>query len=171
MLVPQYVIIGIIVLISTLPNSILKPIGEILLPYFPAGALEWKGQLAISDYGYWNGKLIMFIVMSIFAIVYGWLYLFNHNAQKVKQFNIVYAAERPSRPETTHYAYNFFAPYKKALGFLVAPGITNFWDAVSDGAHAIADKIRSIYNGNGQTYLAHILAFVVIVYILINGGF
>ncbi|HBI81567.1 MAG TPA: NADH-quinone oxidoreductase subunit F [Bacteroidales bacterium] len=171
MLVPQYVIIGIIVLISTLPNSILKPIGDILLPYFPAGALEWKGQLAISDYGYWNGKLIMFIVMSIFAIVYGWLYLFNHNAQKVKQFNIVYAAERPSRPETTHYAYNFFAPYKKALGFLVAPGITNFWDAVSDGAHAIADKIRSIYNGNGQTYLAHILAFVVIVYILINGGF
>ena len=42
--------------------------------------------------------------------------------QKVRQFNMVYAAERPERPETTHYAHNFFAPYRKALGFLAAPG-------------------------------------------------
>lgn len=171
MLAPQYIILIIVFVLSALPNSLLKPIGEMLMPYFPQGAIDWYGQLAVSTYGYWNGKLIMIIVMAIFALVFLWLHLINRKAQKVKQFNIVYAAERPSRPETTHFAYNFFAPYKKALGFLVAPGITNFWDAMSDGAHAIADKVRSIYNGNGQTYLAHILAFVVIVYILINGGF
>jgi len=171
MLFPQYIILIIVLVISALPNSLLKPIGEILMPYFPAGALEWHGQLALSAYGYWNGMLIMMIVFGIFASVFAWLYIINRKAQKVRQFNIVYAAERPSRPETTHFAYNFFAPYRKALGFLVAPGITNFWDAVSDGAHAIADKVRSIYNGNGQTYLAHIIAYVVIIYVLINGGF
>jgi hypothetical protein len=112
----------------------------------------------------------MVIVMGIFATIFVWLFLINRNAKKVKQFNIVYAAERPFRPETTHFAYNFFAPYKKAVGFLVAPGITNFWSAATEGIHAIADKIRSIYNGNGQTYLLHIIVFVVLVYILITGG-
>lgn len=171
MLAPQYIILIIVFVLSALPSSLLKPIGEMLTPIFPKGALEWHGQLALSAYGYWNGKLIMVMVIGIFGTVFAWLYIINRKAQKVKQFNIVYAAERPFRPETTHFAYNFFAPYKKAVGFLVAPGITNFWDAVSEGAHAIADKIRSIYNGNGQTYLLHIIGFVVLVYILITGGF
>ena len=171
MLVPQYLILIIVFVLSALPSSLLQPIGEMLKPIFPEGALEWHGQLALSAYGYWNGKMIMVIVIGIFAIIFGWLFLINRNAKKVKQFNIVYAAERPFRPETTHFAYNFFAPYKKAVGFLVAPGITNFWNAVSDGAHAIADKIRSIYNGNGQTYLLHIIGFIVLAYILITGGF
>ncbi|HPP89073.1 proton-conducting transporter transmembrane domain-containing protein [Tenuifilum sp.] len=171
MLVPQYIIITVLLVLSALPNSMLKPIGQILLNYFPEGALVWHGQLAIGPFGYWNGKLILAIVVLIFGAVFAWLYIINRKAQKVKQFNIVYSAERPFRPETTHFAYNFYAPYKKAVGFLVAPGITNFWDAVGEGAHAIADKIRSIYNGNGQTYLVHILGFTVIVYILINGGF
>jgi len=171
MLAPQYIILIIVFVLSALPSSLLQPIGEMLKPIFPQGALEWHGQLALSPYGYWNGKLIMVIVIAIFGAVFAWLYLINRKAQKVKQFNIGYAAERPFRPETTHYAYNFFAPYKKAVGFLVAPGITNFWDSASDGVHAIADKIRSIYNGNGQTYLLHIIGFVLFAYILITGGF
>jgi formate hydrogenlyase subunit 3/multisubunit Na+/H+ antiporter MnhD subunit len=170
-LAPQYIILIVVFVLSAFPSSLLQPIGEILKPIFPEGALEWHGQLALSAYGYWNGKLIMVIVIAIFGSVFAWLFLINRKAKKVKQFNIVYAAERPFRPETTHFAYNFFAPYKKAVGFLVAPGITNFWDATSEGIHAIADKIRSIYNGNGQTYLLHIIGFVVLVYILITGGF
>jgi formate hydrogenlyase subunit 3/multisubunit Na+/H+ antiporter MnhD subunit len=165
-LLPQYIILGVIMLFSALPNSLLKPIGEILLPFFPEGALEWQGQLAVSNYGYWNGKAIMYIVVAIFSIVFLWLWFMNRNAQKVKQFNIGYSAERPSLPETTHFAYNFFAPYKKALGFLVSPIISNFWDSVAEGVHAISDKIRRIYSGNGQTYALHIIAFIVIIYLI-----
>lgn len=171
MLAPQYLILIIVFVLSALPSSLLKPIGEMIIGYFPEGALTWHGQLANSIYGYWDGKLIMFIVIAIFAVVFIWLYIINRKAKKVKQFDIVYAAEKPFKPETTHFAYNFYAPYRKALGFLVAPGISNFWDAIGEGTGAFADKLRSIYNGNGQTYLIHIIGFVVLVYILINGGF
>lgn len=170
-LLPQYIILGIIMLFSALPNSLLKPIGDVIMPYFSDGALEWQGQMAISSFGYWNGKLIMFIVGGIFVVVFGWLWFMNRNAQKVKQFNIGYSAERPYRPETTHFAYNFFAPYKRALGLLVAPLISNFWESVSEGIHAIADKIRRIYDGNAQNYVLHIIAFVVIFYLFTFGGF
>lgn len=170
MLFPQYLILGVIMLFSALPSSLLKPIGDMLMPYFPDGAIEWHGQLALSAYGYWNGKLIMYIVGGIFVAVFAWLWFMNRNAQPVKQFNIGYSAERPSRPETTHFAYNFFAPYKKALGFLVAPVISDFWDSVADGIHAIADKIRRIYDGNAQNYALHIIMFVVVFYLIAFGG-
>ena len=39
MLVPQYIIITVLLVLSALPNSMLKPIGQILLNYFPEGAL------------------------------------------------------------------------------------------------------------------------------------
>ncbi len=170
MLLPQYIILAVIMLFSAIPNSLLKPIGEAIMPYFSEGALEWQGNLAISNFGYWNGELIMYIVGGIFVVVFGWLWFMNRNAQEVKQFNIGYSAERPSLPETTHFAYNFFAPYKKALGFLVSPIISDFWEAVSEGIHAIADKIRRIYDGNAQTYVLHIIAFIVIFYLIAFGG-
>ena len=170
-LVPQYLILLVIMLFSMLPNSLLKPIGEMLLPYFPNGAITWDGQMATTALGYWNGKIVMFIVIGIFAVVLAWLLFMNRKAKKVKQFNIGYAAERPFLPETTHFAYNFFAPYQKAVGFLVAPGITNFWQRVDEGVHSVSDKFTKIYNGNGQSYLIHIVAFILVIYLISFGGF
>ncbi|RKZ93003.1 MAG: hypothetical protein DRQ43_08530, partial [Gammaproteobacteria bacterium] len=75
------------------------------------------------------------------------------------------SAERPYRPETTHFAWNFFAPYRKAMGFLIQPFVTRFWETITDLLHTIADLVRRFYTGNGQTYAIQLLAFVVIVYL------
>ena len=89
--------------------------------------------------------------------------------QKVEQFNIVYAAERPHRPEDTHYAYNFFAHYDRAIGFLVRPRATAFWNAVVEWSHTTASSLRIFYNGNGQTYALFIVMYFVAMFLL-NGG-
>jgi formate hydrogenlyase subunit 3/multisubunit Na+/H+ antiporter MnhD subunit len=170
-LVPQFIIIGLLMFFSAFPNSLLKPIGEFITPYFPDSALVWDGQMAYSLYGYWNGKLIMYAVVGIFAAVLLWVIFWNRRIKKVKQFDIVYAAERPFLPETTHYAYNFFAHYKKAIGVLAQPMISGFWEGVSEAGHSIADKIRRIYNGSGQAYLIHIIGFIVIIFLVTFGGF
>jgi hypothetical protein len=112
----------------------------------------------------------MIAVGVIFATLLGWLVFLNRNAQKVKQFNIVYSAERPYRPETTHVAWNFFAHYRKALGFLTQPFVTRFWQTLADTLHSLADVVRRLYSGNGQTYALHFLAFVVVVYLISMGG-
>jgi formate hydrogenlyase subunit 3/multisubunit Na+/H+ antiporter MnhD subunit len=170
-LVPQYIILAVLMFFSFLPNSMLKPIGEFLMPYFPDGALVWDGQMAHSLYGYWNGKLVMYVIVGIFGSVLLWVMFWNRKVKKVKQFDITFASERPFLPETTHYAYNFFAHYKKAVGVLAEPLISRFWEGVSEGSHSIADKLRRIYNGSGQTYLLHIIAFIVLIFLLTFGGF
>ena len=167
LLIPVYLLLIGIMVISAKPEFILKPLGNYLISYFPNGALTWDGTMASTGLGYWDGYWIMIIVGVMFVMILGWLLILNAKAQKVSQFNIVYAAERPFRPETTHMAHNLYAGYNKALGFLMLPYVTNFWNWASDFIYDIADFIRRIYSGNGQSYAFHIVAYIVITYFLI----
>jgi hypothetical protein len=111
----------------------------------------------------------MYVTMAVFLVPLVWLVTVMRRPQKVQQFNIVYAAERPERPETTHYAYNFFSHYNKALGFLSAPGVIVFWERASEAVASLGAAVRRLYSGNGQTYALHIVLFVAVLYLIAGG--
>ncbi|MBF0219250.1 MAG: NADH-quinone oxidoreductase subunit F [Gammaproteobacteria bacterium] len=169
MILPQMIFVACLMVFALVPGLALKRVDHYLLQYFPEGGLSWDGLTITSHFGYWSPISIMVIVGVIFMTLFAWLLFVNRRAQKVKQFNIVFAAERPFRPETTHFAWNFFAPYRKALGFLTEPLVTRFWDAIGEALHSLAELLRRFYNGNGQTYSVHLLAFVVITFLLARG--
>ncbi len=169
-LIPQIILMMGIMVLSVQPNLILQPLANIIPSKVAGEGLQWDGNLAYTSFGYWNAYAIMTIVMVMFAILFLWLYINSRKAQKVKQFNIVFAAERPFRPETTHVSYNMFAGYNKALGFMVHPLATKFWTGLSNLCEAIADKIRFWYNGDGQVYAIHLLVYAFIVYLSLFGG-
>ncbi|MDP8209473.1 MAG: proton-conducting transporter membrane subunit [Candidatus Stygibacter australis] len=166
-LVPQVIFIGAIMAVSTFPNLILKPIMAAVDTQF-ASTINWEGYKVITTLGYWNGNAVMMITMGVFMVPLIWLLVRVKMVQKVEQFNIVYAAERPDRPETTHFAYNFFSHYQKALGFLVNHQVTNFWKSVAEWFHSVSAMVRHIYTGNGQTYALHIIIYIVILYTLLG---
>ena len=170
-ILPQVLLILVVMYLSFFPGSFLRPIGEILKDFKTEGALSWTGNSAVSQYGYWNGQAVMWVFMGLFAMNFVILFLSSRHNQKVKQFNIVYAAERPARPETTHFAYNMFAHYRKAVGFLEYPITTKFWNWIADFLHAVAGFFRRVYSGNGQTYLLQIIVFTVLCFLLTKGGF
>ncbi len=167
---PQMIYVVLLLAFAVVPGLALRRVDQFMNQFFPNGGLSWEGLHISSVYGYWEPVSIMIIVGVIFMTLFAWLLFVNRKAQKVKQFNIVFAAERPYRPETTHFAWNFFAPYRKALGFMAQPFVTQFWGAVSDALHSGADVARRFYTGNGQTYAVHFVAFVVIVYLLSAGS-
>jgi formate hydrogenlyase subunit 3/multisubunit Na+/H+ antiporter MnhD subunit len=165
-ILPQMIYVAALMVFAIVPGLALRHVDAYLNPFFINNGLNWEGLTIISDYGYWSPISIMIVVAVIFSTLFAWLLFVNRKAQKVKQFNIVYAAERPYRPETTHFAWNFFAPYRKALGIFTQPLVTNFWEAISNLIHSIADLFRRFYTGNGQTYAIQLLAFVIVVYLL-----
>ncbi len=176
-LLPQFIIVLVIMAFSFLPGLLLERIGKFLVITFPDGGLLWKesalsfgARTAVSEYGYWNGTYVMIISMGIFAILLIGQLLIQRKNKKVGQFNIVYSGERPSTPETTHHAYNFYAHYNKAIGFLTYPLAIKFWNWISDLFHEIAHFTRKIYNGNGQSYMIHILLFFLFCYFVLFGG-
>jgi len=170
LLVPQVILLALIMAISVYPKLVLDPISTAVAPYFP-GALAWEGLALHTHLGYWNPTLIMVIVGGVWVtpLVVLLLLSLTMRIQPVKQFNIVYAAERPHRPEDTHYAYRFFAHYERAVGFLVKPRATAFWSTVGEWSDTVAAALRVFYTGNGQTYAFFILIFFVALYFL-NGG-
>ncbi|MEA1878848.1 MAG: proton-conducting transporter membrane subunit [Bacteroidota bacterium] len=168
-IIPQLILIVGIMVFSARPDLILKPVGELLsgAAYFPTDPLNWENVTASTNLGYWSGYKIMLVIGVMFVVLLTWLLLMSRKAQKVKQFDIVYAGETPFTPGTTHYSHNMFAPFYKAIGFLALPMITQFWNTVNNTVHELADSARKIYSGNGQSYLVHILAYVVIVYLIL----
>jgi len=170
-ILPQMIYVGFLLIFAVVPGLVLRRVDSYLEQFFPENTLNWDSGLTItSSFGYWSPVYIMLVVGVIFASLLAWLMFVNRKAQKVKQFNIVFAAERPYRPETTHFAWNFFAPYRKALGFLTQPFVTRFWEMLTDLLHTSADLLRRFYSGNGQTYAVQLLAFVVVVYLLKAGA-
>ena len=164
-ILPQMLYVGALMVFALVPGMALRHVDAYLNPFFADQGLNWIGFTITSAYGYWSPVPIMIVIAVIFSSLFLWLLFVNRKAQKVKQFNIVYSAERPYRPETTHFAWNFFAPYRKALGFLVQPFVTRFWQTFIDLLHTLADLLRRFYTGNGQTYAIQLLAFVVIIYL------
>ena len=109
--------------------------------------------------------------MGVFLIPLAWLMLAKGRTYWVKQFNIVFAAERPYKPETTHYAYNFYGHYQKALGFLAKPFVRNFWTRVGSVVHTLSDGLRRWNTGNAQGYALQVFAYLILVYLVLKGGF
>jgi formate hydrogenlyase subunit 3/multisubunit Na+/H+ antiporter MnhD subunit len=164
---PQMIFVLFLLAFALVPGMALAPVDAYIGQFFSGnGTLNWEGLTITSEFGYWSPVSIMIIIGVIFATLFAWLLFVNRRAQKVKQFNIVFAAERPYRPETTHFAWNFYAPYKKALGFLALPLVTLFWETLIDLLHSLSDWMRRFYTGNGQTYAIQLLAFIVVVYLL-----
>ncbi len=173
LIIPQGIFIMAIMAISLFPNLITKTLSLAVGDFISKPDwLVWDGyNMLISSpllKGNWNGNLVMLVTMGVFITPLIWLILVNARAQKVKQFNIVYAAERPYKPWTTHVAYNMFAHYDKALGFLVKPRITGFYNSVAEWTHSLASTLSRLYTGNGQTYILHIFLYMLFLYSLLG---
>ncbi len=169
-LIPQIAGIAGIMLFSVYPSLLLKPLEAAVAPYF-SGTIAWDGYTVLSTLGYWNGTAVMFVTVGVFLLPLIWLLIVQRkNTQKVGQFNIVFAAERPHRPETTHFGYNFFAPYEKALGFLKNPVVSRFWYRVLSVVEVTGSAARRLYSGNIQTQALWIVLYSSILLLILQRG-
>lgn len=169
-LIPQYLMIIGIMAISMFPSLLIKPLQAYIEPLL-AGTVRWEGYGVISSLGYWNGNAVMYVTMGVFLSLLAWLFLVKGRVYRVKQFNIVYAAERPHTPESTHFAYNFFGHYRKAFGRLLEPWGERFWAGVVGTVQTISQGLRSWNTGNPQTYAFQIVLYLFLSVLVIGGGF
>ena len=169
-LIPIYTLLAGILVYSAKPQWILQPLAKVIAPFFPSNQLVWDGGTAISQYGHWAGSIVGITIAVTFIIILIWLMLSTRKAHKVKQFDITYSGERPERPETTHVAYNVFEGFYKAMWPATIPLVETFWNKVTDFLHDTAGFTRRMYSGNGQSYMLHIVFFIIVTYLVIIGG-
>jgi len=168
LIAPQLVLVGAILVISLFPQYLVQPISSAVEPYY-AATLHWAGNQVTTSIGHWNGFLTMNLVGAVFLLTLTWMLLSRTRVQRVKQFNIAFAAERPFTPETTHFAYNFYPYIEKSMGGLVRPHASRFWNGLSEWTHSLASALRSLYTGQAQTYALLVVLYLILMVTLMGG--
>ncbi len=151
LLVPQFILILAIFLLSFFPKLVMDPISAAIDPYF-ASTLVWQGMSLETIYGYWNPVPIMAHQCGDRSIV-AW-------ALPGRSTEVGEGALFPLAPRIST------ASIRAAFAPLVTPFANFIWDGVCDLTIGMAGAVRRVYTGDGQTYALHVLYYVIAVYLL-----
>lgn len=158
-LVAQYLLIAGILVVSFFPKLLITPVSAAIDPQF-ASTLVWQGMSLEMIYGYWNPVPAMALAVIVAVILWAVLWLFR----RANWFGSLVG--RTEGGETAVASDLVFYPLFAAL---TPPIVPAFWNKVSAVTFGVADRVRRIYNGNGQIYCLYILYYFVFLY-LVSGG-
>ena len=157
LLVPQYLLIAGILVMSFFPKLLIGPVSDAIDPYF-ASTLVWQGMSLEMIYGYWNPVPAMAIAVALSATLFVAFWLLRRGG-RIRSPGAGAAAWRDMAASSF---YNF---YKSAFARLTPPLAREFWDGLSVSTMAVANQTRKVYTGNGQTYSLYILYYFVFLYV------
>ncbi|MEK1893705.1 MAG: proton-conducting transporter membrane subunit [Rhizobium sp.] len=150
LLVPQFVLVLAILLLSFFPKLVMDPVSSAIDPYF-ASTLVWQGMSLETIYGYWNPFPVMAVSVVIAIMLLG-LFLLIYRIWRGRSIPV----------STAH----FYAFYRSMFAPLVTPLANFVWDGLCDLTVGAAQVVRRVYTGNGQTYTLHVLYYVLALYLL-----
>jgi formate hydrogenlyase subunit 3/multisubunit Na+/H+ antiporter MnhD subunit len=153
LLVPQYLLIAGILVMSFFPKLLIEPVSRAIDPQF-ASTLVWQGMSLEMIYGYWNPVPVMAFAVGAAAALFGLFWLLHmRGGPKVRGLS----------------AGGFYDTCSRVFAILTPPWAVEFWAGVAGATKAFAGRMRVVYTGNGQTYNLCVLYYFLVVYFL-GGG-
>ncbi len=148
LLVPQFLLLAGILLLSFFPKPFMVPVSAAIDPQF-ASTLVWQGMSLELIYAYWDPTRAIVIAVVIAAI--GWLALW-----------LIYRGGR--RPGQVPGVARFYQFYRVMLAPLQKASVERFWGGVAIAVERGAGAARRVYTGDGQTYALQVLYYVIALY-------
>jgi NADH:ubiquinone oxidoreductase subunit 5 (subunit L)/multisubunit Na+/H+ antiporter MnhA subunit len=152
LLVPQYLLVVGILVMSFFPKLLIEPVSRAIDPQF-ASTLVWQGMSLEMIYGYWNPFPVMMFSVIVSAILFGLFWLLR---------NAGWLRDGTARTGL----YRFFMAVFTAL---TPPVARMSWDGLAYATTSVAQRVRTIYSGNAQTYNLYILYYFIVLYVA-GGG-
>jgi len=157
LLVPQYLLVAGILLMSFFPKLLIDPISSAIDPQF-ASTLVWQGMSLEMIYGYWNPVPVMAFAVAASIVLFGLFWLLRRSDW------FAWLGGRTKIRNGTSPA-GFYDSYKPMLVTLTPPWATAFWGGLATATVTISERTRVIYSGNGQTYNLYILYYFLVLYV------
>ena len=172
LIVPQAILVGGIMTLSFRPTILLDRLFPAVgtIPGLSGSNPLIEGTNVISFLGNWNAWAVGSMVMGLFGFAFVLYWFSGHRPKHVGQLDIGFAGELPPSAEEIHYAGNFFKPYRRALSFLPAIHAEKVFRGAVGMLSAIGDATRAMFTGDGRTYLAHSMIFLVLCFVFLRGG-
>ena len=129
-----------------------------------------QGDMVLTTMGTWNAWMVGLMVMGFFGFAFVFYWVSGHKPKYVGQLDIGFAGEMPPSADEIHYSNNFFRPYTRALAFLPKIHAGKVFNGIHKSINMIGDGVRALFTGDGRTYLAHSLLFLLLLFVFLNGG-
>ena len=151
LLIPQYLLVAGILVMSFFPKLLIEPISAAIDPQF-ASTLRWQGMSLELVYATWNPLPVIAFAVAIAALLFGLLWLIRRARPRAIRGDGIYA-----------FAQATFAA-------LTPPLAIRFWSGVAAFAALAAERCRRVYDGSGQTYNLYIIYYLLALYALGGGA-
>jgi formate hydrogenlyase subunit 3/multisubunit Na+/H+ antiporter MnhD subunit len=161
LLVPQYLLVAGILLMSFFPKLLIEPVSRAIDPQF-ASTLVWQGMSLEMIYGYWNPMPVMALAVAASAILFGTFWV-------IRRAGWIKLPGGGSKIRDGSSRAAFFDFYRPAFTMLTPPWAIEFWGGLTTATVTLADRARAVYSGNGQTYNLYILYYFIVLYVA-GGG-
>ncbi len=172
LLIPQGILAMSIMVLGFRPTILLDRLIPVVqgIPGLSGLAPVIDGQMVLTPWGTWNAWMTGLMVVGIFGAAFVFYWISGHKPKYVGQLDIGFAGELPPSPEEIHYSNNFFRPYRRALSFLPNIQAGGIFRGCVKAVYIAGDAVRALFTGDGRTYLAHIMLFLVLFFVFLNGG-
>lgn len=147
LLIPQYVLVAGILVMSFFPKLLIEPVSAAIDPQF-ASTLRWQGMSLELIYATWNPLPVMAFAVAVAAVLFGLLWL----------------SQRSQRVDARAAKVSVYAFARTICTKLTPPLATRFWQETAGVAALAAERSRRLYTGNGQTYNLYILYYMLVLY-------
>ena len=153
LLVPQYLLVVGILVMSFFPKLLIEPISRAIDPQF-ASTLVWQGMSLEMIYGYWNPLPIMAFALAAATVLCGLFWLLHLIGWSKTQGPV------PA---------GFYDTCGRLIAILTPACAIAFWAGLAEAISALAGRTRLLYSGNGQTYNLYLLYYVLTLYVAAGG--
>jgi NADH:ubiquinone oxidoreductase subunit 5 (subunit L)/multisubunit Na+/H+ antiporter MnhA subunit len=158
LLVPQYLLVAGILVMSFFPKLLIGPVSRAIDPQF-ASTLVWQGMSLEMIYGYWNPLPVMAFAVAASAILFGIFWM-------LRRANVFRSPGADAVIVSPVGSYDY---YKPVFVMLTPPWATAFWDGIAAATATLAERIRMLYSGDGRTYNLYILYYFLALYVGCGG--
>jgi len=172
LLIPQGILAVSIMVLGFKPTILLNLLVPAVesIPGLSGIAPLIQGDMVLTTMGTWNAWMTGLMVMGLFGGAFVFYWITGHKPKYVGQLDIGFAGELPPSADEVHYSNNFFRPYRRALAFLPRISAEGVFRGTVKAVYMLGDGVRALFTGDGRTYLAHVLIFLVLLFVFLNGG-
>lgn len=153
LLAPQFLLITGIAVLAFYPKILMEPLSRAIDPTF-AATLVWEGQSLEDIYNTLNPFPVMSAAIIISLTLFGLLVLFNIYRHKIDKLQGASSFE------------GMISSFRHLFEYLPTLDASAFWTKVAVANLQLSGFVRQLYTGNGQTYAAHVLAFIIAIYLI-----
>lgn len=172
LIIPQGILAMSIMILGFKPTILLNLLVPAMeaIPGLSGIAPVIQGDMVLTTMGTWNAWMTGLMVVGLFGGAFVFYWATGHKPRYVGQLDIGFAGELPPSADEVHYSNNFFRPYRRALAFLPAVKAESIFRGTVKTVYMFGDGVRALFTGDGRTYLAHVLIFLVLLFVFLNGG-